>query len=136
VWSLSIVVQSPALDDDPRLCEAVEHLPVQQLVAELGIEALAVAVLPRAAGLDERGPGSHRGDPLSHGLGDELGTIVGTDMARNATQDEEVRQDVDDIGRLQSPVDPDRQALAGELVDDVSRMRNFLPLWVRSSTKS
>ena len=40
-------------------------------------------------------------------------------MARNAAQDEEVRQDVDDVGRLQLPVDPDRQALAGELVDDV-----------------
>ena len=66
--------------------------------------------VPMAAGLDERGPGSHRGNPFSHGPGDELGTVVGTDMARDATQDEEVRQDVDDIGRLQSPVDPDRQA--------------------------
>ena len=40
-------------------------------------------------------------------------------MARNATQDEEVRQDVDDVGRLEPPVDPDRQALSGELIDDV-----------------
>ena len=134
--SLCIVVLSPALDDDPRLSEAVEHLPVQQLVAELGVEALAVAVLPGASGLDERGPGSHRGDPLSHGLGDELGTIVGTDMARNATQDEEVRQDVDDIGRLQSPVDPDRQAPSWVNSSMTFSMRNFLPLWVRSSTKS
>ena len=40
-------------------------------------------------------------------------------MARNAAQDEEVRQDVDNVRRLQPPVDPDRQALPGELVDDV-----------------
>ena len=43
---------APAFDDDLRLGEAIEDLPVQQLVAELGIEALTVAVLPRRAGLD------------------------------------------------------------------------------------
>ena len=37
----------------------------------------------------------------------------------HAAQDEQVRQDVDDVGRVQLAVDPDRQALAGELVDDV-----------------
>jgi hypothetical protein len=37
----------------------------------------------------------------------------------DATQDEELRQDVDDVRRLPLPVDPDRQALPGELVDDV-----------------
>ena len=46
---------APAFDDDPRLGETVEQLPVQQLVAELRVEALAVAVLPGAAGLDEGG---------------------------------------------------------------------------------
>jgi hypothetical protein len=38
-------VAAPALDDDLRLGEAVEDLPVQQFIAELGVEALAVAVL-------------------------------------------------------------------------------------------
>ena len=52
VRALCIVVLLPALDDDPRLSKAVEQLPVQQLVAELGVEALAVAVLPRAAGMN------------------------------------------------------------------------------------
>ena len=89
-----VEVPPPALDEDLGLQQRIELLSREQLVAELGVEALAVAVRPGAAGLDERGPGSHRGDPLSHGLGDELGTIVRTDMAGNATQDEEVRQDV------------------------------------------
>jgi hypothetical protein len=48
-------------------------------------------------------------------------------MARHAAQDEEVRQDIDDVRRLQLSIDPDRQALPGELVDDVE-LRNFLPL--------
>jgi hypothetical protein len=52
VWALCIVVLAPVLDDDTRLGEAVEQLPVQQLVAELGVEALA-------AWLDERGPGTY-----------------------------------------------------------------------------
>jgi hypothetical protein len=37
------------------LGEAVEDLAVEQFVAKLRVEALAVAVLPRASGLDERG---------------------------------------------------------------------------------
>ena len=60
--TLRVVVQTPALDDDPRLCEAVEDLTVEQFVAELGIEALAVSVLPRTARLDERGPGGTVGN--------------------------------------------------------------------------
>jgi hypothetical protein len=36
---------APALDDDLGLGAAVEYLSVEQLVAELGIEALAVTVL-------------------------------------------------------------------------------------------
>ena len=40
-------------------------------------------------------------------------------MARHAAQDEEVGQDVDHVRRLELAGDPDRQALARVLVDDV-----------------
>ena len=100
--TLRVVVQTPALDDDPRLREAVEDLTVEQFVAELGIEALAVAILPRTAGLNKRGPGPHSGDPFSHRLGNELRTVVRTNMARHAAQDEEVRQEVNDINSTAS----------------------------------
>ena len=133
--TLRVVVQTPALDDDPRLCEAVEDLTVEQFVAELGIEALAVSVLPRTARLDERGLGPHSGDPFSHRLGNELGTIVGTNMARHAAQDEEVRQDVNDIVDLSFR--SMRIARHSRVNSSMTfSMRNFLPLWVRSSTKS
>ena len=46
MWALGIVVAAPTLDDDPCLGEAVEDLTIQQFVAELGVEALAVTVLP------------------------------------------------------------------------------------------
>ena len=40
-------------------------------------------------------------------------------MAGHATQDEQVREHVDDVDRLELAGDPDRQAFVGELVDDV-----------------
>ena len=46
MWALRVVVPSPLLNDDPGFIEAVEDLSVQELVAEPGIEALAVSVLP------------------------------------------------------------------------------------------
>ena len=42
-------------------------------------------------------------------------------MARHTTQDEQVGEHVNDVHRLQLAGDPDGQALAGELVDDVER---------------
>lgn len=50
-------------------------------------------------------------------------------MTGHTTQDEQVRQGVDDIGRVELARDPDRQALPGELVDDVEHAE--LPAIVR-----
>jgi hypothetical protein len=65
-------------------------------------------------------------------------------MPGHTAQDEEVGQDVNDVRGLELPVDPDRDAFPGKLVDDIGAnvqrlsldIRNFRPLWVRSSTKS
>ncbi len=46
---------APALDQDVSLAERCEDFSIQQLVAQLRIEALIVAILPRAAGLDIEG---------------------------------------------------------------------------------
>ena len=67
--------------------------------------------LKGAAGLDVGRLGADRRDPGPHGLGDELGPVVGADMAWDAAQDEQVREQVDDVDRVQLPVHPDRQAL-------------------------
>lgn len=40
-------------------------------------------------------------------------------MLGHAAQDEQVREHVDDVDRLQPAINADRQALMGELVDDV-----------------
>ena len=72
-------------DDDLGLGEAVEDLTVEQFVAELRVEALAVAVLPRASRFDERCLCADGYDPLPYSLGDELRAVVGTDMAPRRT---------------------------------------------------
>src|ERR671917_1008416 len=114
-----VVVASPALDHDLRLAQAVEDLAVQQLVTEPGVEALDEAVLPWAAGGDVGGLGAHRRDPFLDRLGHELGAVIGADVARHAAQDEQIGQDIDHVRGLELAGNPDRQALVGELVDDV-----------------
>ena len=45
------------------------------------------------------------GNPFLHGLGDELRVIVGTNVLRDATQEEEIGEHVDDIDGFQLSVD-------------------------------
>ena len=82
---------SPSLDQNLCLMERRELLTGQKFIAKLGVEALAIAVLPWAARLDERGLCPYCGDPLPYGLGDELRTVVGTNMAGHTAQDKQVR---------------------------------------------
>ena len=110
---------APAFDHDLRLGQRVEDLAVEELVPKSGVEAFTVAVLPWAARLDERGLGTHGDDPLPHCLGNKFRPIVRAYMGGHAAQDEQVGQGVDDAGRVQLSIDPDRQAFPGELVDDV-----------------
>jgi hypothetical protein len=72
---------------------------LKQLIAKPGVEALDVAVLPRATSLDVSGLGTDNRDPFLHGLDDELRSVVGPDVSGNAPQDEEVGQNVDHIDR-------------------------------------
>ena len=56
-------------------------------------------------------------DPDS--LGDELRAVVGSNVAWDAAQDEQVAEHIDHVDRVQLSVHPDRQAFTRELVDDV-----------------
>lgn len=46
---------TPPAGDESYLFKAVEDLAIKQLVPQTGIEALDVAVFPRAAGFDVEG---------------------------------------------------------------------------------
>lgn len=90
MWAHCVVVAPPALDDDPGLGEGVEDLAVQEFVPQASVEALDEAVLPRAAGRDVGGVRPDGGDPFAHSRRDELGTVVGSYVLRDAMEHEEV----------------------------------------------
>ena len=75
---------APAFDHDLRLTERKEDLAIEQLVAQWCVEAVQLAVLPRATGRDVGRPGTDRGDPVLHCLGEELWPIVRPDVSRHA----------------------------------------------------
>lgn len=113
-----VVVLTPLLDHDRGLCQRVEYLAVQQFIAQLAIEGLNVAVLPGATGLDVGGLGSDRGNPFPQVHRNELRTIVGPNVLRYASGDEQITEDRDDVGGVEPPRDLDCQTLPRELIDD------------------
>lgn len=66
MWSDRLVMPAPTLDDDLRFSERIENLAVQEFVAQPGIEALDIAVLPWTAWLDVRRLRTHRRDPFAN----------------------------------------------------------------------
>ena len=100
-----VVMPAPAFHDDPGLGERVEDLAVKKLITQASVEALNVAVLPWAAGSDVGGLRPDGGDPVLHGPGDELRAVVGADVFWHAAQDEQVGQNVDDVGGVELAID-------------------------------
>jgi hypothetical protein len=114
-----IVVTSPALDDDLSLSKREEDFAIQQFIPQTGVEALDEAVLPGTSRCDVCGAGTNRRDPVLDSFGDELRTVIRSNVLRYAAQDEQVGQGIDHIDGLQFAINPDRQAFVSELVDDV-----------------
>ena len=108
----------PSLDQHLGFLERVEDLAVQQLVAQLAVEALVVAVLPRAAALDEQRPHADPAEPSPHRLGGEFPAVARADVVGRAAFDEEVGQHLQHVVRGQVARDGDGEALARVLVDD------------------
>jgi len=71
-----VVEAPPAFHDDACLSERVEDLAIEKLVTDAGVEALDVAILPRAPRLDIGGLCADGGDPVLDGLRDELGAVA------------------------------------------------------------
>ena len=71
-----VVVPAPAIDQHLRLSQAVEDLTVKQLVTQLAVEALDVAILSRAARLDVKRLHVHTLKPITHRRRGELATVV------------------------------------------------------------
>ena len=112
-----VVLPPPVLDNDLGLLQRKEQFPIQQLISELAVEALVVAVLPRAAGFDKERFYPNMCKPLPHGRGCKLGSVIGPDMIWNAVLDEQIRQTIEYIITGDAPLDQQRQALPAVLVN-------------------
>jgi hypothetical protein len=117
VRSDRVVVLEPLLDEDGGLLQAVEDLTVQAFVAQFAVEALAVAVLPRTAGLDVKRGCSKPCEPAAHDLRRHLRAIVGPDVFRHAALKHHIRHRLDDAKAIDATRHPDRKAFPGKLID-------------------
>src|ERR1700679_140454 len=75
-----------AEDQHLRFLQAREDLPVQQLIAQLPIEAFDVSILPRTPRLDEQRLHSKILQPVTHHRGRELRAVVAADVLRHAAR--------------------------------------------------
>src|SRR3984957_4904241 len=75
-----VVFHTPPLRQNLCLLQRVKDLAVQELIAQLPVEALTVPVLPGTPRLDVQRPRAHSPQPLPQLLGDELRPIVGTNV--------------------------------------------------------
>jgi hypothetical protein len=66
----------PVSDHNLSRLQCVEDFGIEQLIAQLAVEALAIAILPWTSRFDVRGLGSDGADPIPERLGNELGTVV------------------------------------------------------------
>ena len=71
-----VVELSPSLHQHLGLCQGVEDLPVEQLIAQLADEGLHLAVLPWTAPLDVKRSHPKTGEPPSNRIRRELRPVV------------------------------------------------------------
>ncbi len=81
-----VVVTAPRLDQDNGLGPAAKPFDAE-LVAQLAVEALVEAVLPRLARIDERRADVLLDEPLQNRLGDEFRPVVGAQEGRRAVHE-------------------------------------------------
>ena len=91
-------------------------LPVQQLVPELAVEALVVAVLPRAARLDKERLDAHAPQLPPHELRSELRSVVRPQILGRPVSDEQIGQHLEHVVRADLASHHDRQALGASLM--------------------
>jgi hypothetical protein len=117
VWPPCVVFHSPLLDHDLRLLQRVKDFPIQALIPQLPVEALAVTVLPWTARFDVHHSGPHVRQPFPQFPGHELRAVVRPNVLWNSSLQHHIRQCLDDLVASQSPRHSNRQALPHVFVD-------------------
>jgi hypothetical protein len=105
VWSFFVVVFPPISRSHSGLPQAFEFFHGQELVAEPAVEALGVAVLPRASWFDVERLHTDMGQPFPDRQSDELRSIVTANRDWDTSANEEFGQGVDHIFRGDASID-------------------------------
>jgi len=97
--------------------KAAEDFPVEELIPQLVMEALDMAVLPWAAGSDVEGFYSFVLEPVHDGVGYELWAVVAADVFGHAVAFHGRFHHRDDINGPDAPSNMNGQPLAGVFVN-------------------
>ena len=79
-----VVLPTPIFEHYPGLGQSPELFSIQAFFAQAGIEALDVAILPRASRRDVEGPDLVLGQPFTQSTLDELAAVVTADVFRGS----------------------------------------------------
>ena len=112
-----VVLIAPLLDDDGGFFQAVEDFSVEAFVAQLTVEGLAIAVLPRAARFNIKRLRSQPCEPAAHDPGRHLRAVIGPDVPWHSAFEHHIGHRLDDAEAVDTTGHLDRQTFPGELVD-------------------
>ncbi len=129
VRSLLIILSAPASDHDLCLSQVPEPLHVQAFVTQPPVEAFAVRILPRAAGLNVGGLNVSLLQPLLHGPRNKLWSIITPYVAWCAAFSDHAVKHLDDLPSANAAGDLDRQAFPRKLI---CQRQDFEPLAIRT----
>jgi len=118
-------VSSPPFDQRFGFLHRVEDFQREQFVSELGVEALAIAVLPCASQFDVKCIDAEPLQPSAQRLLDKFGAVVRTNVIRRAVREEEIDEDFENDPRVEPSLHPDRQAFPCELISDAQHAKRF-----------
>lgn len=119
---LLIVVAAPSGEGDPRFRAAHEELAVQAFLAQLAVERLHAAILPRAAGLDEAQARAGAMCPAHQRDADEFRAIVRPHVGRSRALAHDAVEDPHHVRAAQRRRDLERQALARVFVEHAEHL--------------
>ena len=106
----------PTLDHHLRLCPGTEPFQAEAFVTEFAVKALADAVLPWLAWIDQRDVDLLCDDPAQQLARHKLRTIVRAEESRCPALAHQSRQHINPPRRADASIDVDRKAFLGELV--------------------
>ena len=108
----------PSFNDDFCLHQIIEQFDIQALVAQSAIKGFIVSVFPWAAGLDVKRFHANFAEQFLHCFSPELPAIIAANMVGGTAHCHQISQNIKHVLTVQPPCNSDRQAFAGELIND------------------